>query len=242
MLSKLVRLYISFDLIYSVASFIILEIMFRNVYNHVFPLFCRSLPIIFLYASGFFGFMSLDVYLVYGLKDNQGLESKHAIVPIEMTRDHLGFLIGDNLHGGALENVLYVRTQDELNVRHLSMVQIAKADGFSVVYSQGYVLPLPSRLPYRVCEIPSDLNLLLRSSFRGGVGKSKQGLENVVQLMKIVGFSSKKPWFRSRRLITPEGYADQAVAYAGMNAREEDRYGCGLDRGSRNSSFLERRR
>lgn len=189
--------------------------------------------------------MSSDVYVLYG--GNGIFQVRHAIVPIENAHGHLGVLIGDNLHKSTLENVLYVRKGKQVHVRTLEKVTLKKADGYVVADAGGRILPMPSTLPYRVLDITDFVNDLLRDEFnKQDEGKTSSGskncLEMVMVVLKNVGFQTKKPFLRKRVLVTPEGYADQTIAYSGMNEREDEVYDWRLDRGSWGSGFLGRRR
>jgi hypothetical protein len=185
--------------------------------------------------------MSIDAYLLYGTDSDVVIY--HAFVPIEITKDSFGFLLGNNLENNSLEDVLYVRKGKVIRTKELSKVSLTKRDGLSVIEEGGRILPLPSSKPYRVFALSLQDYIVLRADLSGIGEDQEHGILEAVGLCEYIGFHSRKPFFRSKRIVPRKGYADQYIAYSGMTAGEDDLDDYRRDRASsRSSGFLERRR
>ncbi len=155
-----------------------------------------------------------------------------ALLPIENTSKYFGFLLSANYVNGKsalyLGGVEYFRTGKsllyEFSLRpslrpirfSLNSTEIVRRDDFIVVtsgVSSQFILPLPSREPYALCEISSEEYEQLQEELSSDTRTSlKNGLDLVVSILAArAGFEKRRriAGFNRSMLSTKEGYADR---------------------------------
>ncbi len=154
---------------------------------------------------------------------------KFILMAIENSSNHFGFLLAKNYvdkeRSFIIEDVNYFRAgKNPLKLSYQEVNIIRKENYFIVETKDNNILPLPSLIPYTLCEIMEGEYRELKNDLDSNDKVvSRGGVERVVNILsKKTDFGKEKrgfPGFKRSVLITPIGYADQEKIWYDMPER-----------------------
>ena len=166
---------------------------------------------------------------IFSLKGIEADYIKFILMVIENSNNHFGFLLAKNYvdkeRSFVIEDVNYFRAgKNPLKLSYQDVNIIRKDNLFIVKTKDNNILPLPSLIPYTLCEImESEYSRLKINLDSNDKVIPKDGVEEVVNILsKKTDFGKEKRGFLGFKrsvLKTPTGYADQEKRWYDMSER-----------------------
>ncbi len=154
---------------------------------------------------------------------------EHVLALIENTPKHGGFLLAESFTEGSrvrspsLHKAHYLRSGKRLYYSFFMDVYFQEQDELKVCRTdRDFILPAPSQQPYLICGLErEEYHRVLQQLFEREIKEKKAIREMVTLLSHRVPLSLRREGFfgQRKRLVTPEGYADQVQEWQEMVGR-----------------------
>ncbi|MEK6950228.1 MAG: hypothetical protein AABX13_00705 [Nanoarchaeota archaeon] len=154
---------------------------------------------------------------------------EHVLALIENTSQHRGVLLAENFTEGnrrqlpSLHKAHYLRNGKRPYYSFFMEVYFQERDELKICCTdRDFILPAPSRQPYLICGIEREAyHRLLQQLFERKIREKKLMEEMVTLLSEGVPLAWRREglFWRRKKLITPEGYADQIQQWQEMVER-----------------------